>query len=210
MRVSNVFIMYILFLSNHEHSIKSFPRRVPDCFVLYSITLHHQPLIHPGPERKPGERIFKKAISKQNKLSVILAFYSCVHFWLRYSWILPIECFHSRGQHLRKFIRTKESVCIRKEFNSHRTGLGHQHGRRFIVLGHQYGRRDVISFSCIIYVNMIIFSILFGPVMNLNRVKAVFWASQFAQHSFYLNTVYRAWFHESILLKGRPEKHLFS
>ena len=55
-----------------------------------------------------------------------------------------IECFHSRGQHLCKFIGTKESVCIRKEFNSHRIGLGHQHGRRFIVLGHQYGRRDVM------------------------------------------------------------------
>ena len=55
-----------------------------------------------------------------------------------------IECFHSRGQHLCKFIGTKESVCIRKEFNSHRTGLGHQHGRRFIVLGHQYGHRDVM------------------------------------------------------------------
>ena len=55
-----------------------------------------------------------------------------------------IECFHSRGQHLCKFIATKESVCIRKEFNSHRIGLGHQHGRRFIVLGHQYGRRDVM------------------------------------------------------------------
>ena len=55
-----------------------------------------------------------------------------------------IECFHSRGQHLRKFTETKESVCIRKEFKSHRTGLGHQHGRCFIVLGHQYGRRDVM------------------------------------------------------------------
>ena len=43
-----------------------------------------------------------------------------------------------------KFIGTKESVYIRKEFNSHRTGLGHQHGRRFIVLGHQYGCRDVM------------------------------------------------------------------
>ena len=32
----------------------------------------------------------------------------------------------------------------KKEFNSQRTGLGHQHGRRFIVLGHQYGRRDVM------------------------------------------------------------------
>ena len=55
-----------------------------------------------------------------------------------------IECFHSRDQHLCKFIGTKESVCIRKEFNSRGTGLGHQHGRRFIVLGHQYGRRDVM------------------------------------------------------------------
>ena len=32
----------------------------------------------------------------------------------------------------------------KKEFNSHRTGLGHQHGRRFIVLGHKYGRHDVM------------------------------------------------------------------
>ena len=62
-----------------------------------------------------------------------------------------IECFHSRGQHLCKFIGTKESVCIRKEFNSHRTGLGHQHGRRFIVLGHQYGRRDVMWKHSIAY-----------------------------------------------------------
>ena len=41
--------------------------------------------------------------------------------------------FHPRGQHLCKFIGTKKSVYIRKEFNSHRTGLGHKHGRRFIV-----------------------------------------------------------------------------
>ena len=53
--------------------------------------------------------------------------------------------FHPRGQHLYKckFIGTKESVCIRREFNSHRTGLGRKHGRRFIVLGHQYGRREI-------------------------------------------------------------------
>ena len=55
-----------------------------------------------------------------------------------------IECFHSHGQHLCKFIGTKESVCVRKEFNSQRSGLGQQHGRRFIVLGHQYDRRDVM------------------------------------------------------------------
>ena len=55
-----------------------------------------------------------------------------------------IECFHSRGQHLCRFIGTKESVCIRKEFNSHRIGLGQNHGRRFIVLGHQYGHHDIM------------------------------------------------------------------
>ena len=54
------------------------------------------------------------------------------------------QCFHSRGQHLCKFIGTKESVCVRKEFNSLRTCLGHQHGRRFIALGHQFDRRDVM------------------------------------------------------------------
>ena len=53
--------------------------------------------------------------------------------------------FHSRGQYLLgKFIGTKESVCRRKEFNSLRIGLVHQHGRRFIVLRHPYGRRDVM------------------------------------------------------------------
>ena len=55
-----------------------------------------------------------------------------------------VERFHSRFQHLYKFIGTKEIVCIRKEFNSHRTGLGHQHGCCFIVLGHQYGRHNVM------------------------------------------------------------------
>ena len=47
--------------------------------------------------------------------------------------IITIERFHSRDQHLRKFIGTKESICIRKEFNSHRIDLGHQYGRRDIM-----------------------------------------------------------------------------
>ena len=55
-----------------------------------------------------------------------------------------IKRFHSRGQNLCKFIGTKESVYLRKEFNFHRTGLVHKHGRHFIVLEHQYGRRDVM------------------------------------------------------------------
>ena len=57
---------------------------------------------------------------------------------------LSKERFHSRDQHICKFIGPKESVYIRKEFSSVRIGLGHQHGRRFIVLEDQYGRRDVM------------------------------------------------------------------
>ena len=57
-----------------------------------------------------------------------------------------IKRFQSRDQHLHacKFIKTNESVYIRKEINSHRTGLEHQRGHPFIVLEHQYGRRDVM------------------------------------------------------------------
>ena len=43
--------------------------------------------------------------------------------------LTAILCFHSHDQHLCKFIGTKESVYIRKEFNSHRTGWVHKHGR---------------------------------------------------------------------------------
>ena len=47
---------------------------------------------------------------------------------------ITIERFHSLGQHLSKFIRTtRESVCIRNEFNSQRIGLENEHGRRSIV-----------------------------------------------------------------------------
>ena len=47
--------------------------------------------------------------------------------------IEEIELFHSRGRHTCKFTETKESVYIRKEFNSHRTGLVHQHGSRLLA-----------------------------------------------------------------------------
>ena len=42
-----------------------------------------------------------------------------------------------------KLIGTKENVCIRKEFNSHRICLEHHHSRRFIVIKHQCDRCDV-------------------------------------------------------------------
>ena len=41
-----------------------------------------------------------------------------------------------------KFIATKER--IRNEVDSHRTGLGYQHDRRFIFMGHQHDGRDVM------------------------------------------------------------------
>ena len=58
--------------------------------------------------------------------------------------ISSMERFHSRGHELCKFIAKKESFYIIKEFNSHRAGLGHQHGRRLTVLGQQHGGRDVM------------------------------------------------------------------
>ena len=58
--------------------------------------------------------------------------------------VLCMERIHSRGQNLCKCMGKTEIFYIKKEFNSHRTGLGRQHGRRFIVLGHKYGRRDVM------------------------------------------------------------------
>ena len=40
---------------------------------------------------------------------------------------------------------TKEGVYTKKELNSHGTGLGHQHGQRFIVL--ETNMADVTSFE---------------------------------------------------------------
>ena len=56
-----------------------------------------------------------------------------------------VERLQSRGQHLCNFIGTKENVFMKKEFNSHRIGLGHQHGRCFIVLEHQSGHHDIMQ-----------------------------------------------------------------
>ena len=47
----------------------------------------------------------------------------------------PIQRFHSRDQHLCKSIGTKKSVCIRKEFNSHRIGFWTPTGPTFHGFG---------------------------------------------------------------------------
>ena len=54
-----------------------------------------------------------------------------------------ILCFTHVASIYARVIGTKESVYIRKEFNSHRIVLGHRHGHRFIVLGHKYRGHDV-------------------------------------------------------------------
>ena len=48
------------------------------------------------------------------------------------TWPESMQIYLNKGKRLQK-----------KKFNSHGTGLKHQHGRRFIVLEHQYSRPDV-------------------------------------------------------------------
>ena len=62
-------------------------------------------------------------------------FYCQLYLFYDVSNYLYVSCkkYDWRDQHLCKFIGTKESVYIRKEFNSHRTSLGHQHGRRDVM-----------------------------------------------------------------------------
>ena len=54
--------------------------------------------------------------------------------------VCNIEHFHSRDYWSYWFTETKESSCIKIEFNSQRFSLGHQRGRYFFVLVHQHGR----------------------------------------------------------------------
>ena len=58
----------------------------------------------------------------------------CNHSYSVFSltWPASIQIYWNKRERLHK-----------NEFNSHRTGLGHKHGRRFIVLGHKYGRHEV-------------------------------------------------------------------
>ena len=67
------------------------------------------------------------------------------------SYSQSIECFHSRDYRPYWFTETKESICIKIEFNSQRFGLGHQHHRHFFVLGHQHGMAAVTSCENTLY-----------------------------------------------------------
>ena len=93
------------------------------------------------------------------------------------------------------FIGTKETFCMRnkKEFNSHRIGSGHQHGRRFIVLGHQYGRCDV-RWKHSMYINKPVGS-QFGQMVRKIMVSFIPESClPFAQIiEFYRKTAAKAW-----------------
>ena len=91
-----------------------------------------------------------------------VSLFICIYHWNSLGWWIMTKRndFHwpcvkisfkliERGWHLCQFIRTKESVRWRKEFDSHRICLGRQHGCRFIILGHQYGLCDVMLKSSI-------------------------------------------------------------
>ena len=53
-------------------------------------------------------------------------------------------------------LEQKKAIYMRKELNSQRIVLVHQHGRRFIVLEHQYGRRDVMWKRSIERINLLL------------------------------------------------------
>ena len=55
-----------------------------------------------------------------------------------------IEGVRSRDQRPYWLFETKGRFCIKIEFNSQKTGLLLQHGRRSFVLLLQHGRRDVM------------------------------------------------------------------
>jgi len=78
----------------------------------------------------PFSRVFCQILTKRSMQNHFLAFLLLYAFYAQF-----IERFHSHDQQLCKFIGTKESVYIRKDFNSHRIGLVHQYGRRFTVFG---------------------------------------------------------------------------
>ena len=61
-----------------------------------------------------------------------------------------IERFHSRGQHLCKFIGTKESVCIRKEFISPWICLGHQYDSSDVMWTHSIQYEALSMWYCVI------------------------------------------------------------
>ena len=85
------------------------------------------------------------------------------HTFQETTYFTPTFCDHCAGMVRNAFIskpyRAYSLTCPaamqiywnkRKEFNSHRICLEHQHGRRLIVLEHQYGCHDVMCIRSIV------------------------------------------------------------
>ena len=80
-------------------------------FCWWKASLHYQDQLSSRPEEPTS-----------NHCQCCIARHLCFHK-LATDWsVLTIESFYSYGQHLCKFIGTKESSWLRKEFNSHRIG----------------------------------------------------------------------------------------
>ena len=84
--------------------------------------------------RNWGQRVPRVPVTfhARSLVSVKPLWWTAFFCFLRWN-VFSIERFHSRGQHLCKFTATKKNVCIRKEFNSHRIVLVHQHDRRDVM-----------------------------------------------------------------------------
>ena len=128
--------IYVNLWNKRKHLHKKRVQLLQDCFGI--------PIWPPWRHVKTPKRVFSQDVMSAILCGVtwqwnggwdfglqILSFllflenlHSC---WARV-WKGSIEYFHSCGQHLCKFIGTTGSVCIRKEFNSQRIVLGHQHG----------------------------------------------------------------------------------
>ena len=66
-----------------------------------------------------------------------------------------------------------------KRFNSHRTGLGHQHDSSLIVLGHQYGCRNAMWKHCISSIpNVTAIPQLVSALTNLLKYRTFLWEEQ--------------------------------
>ena len=82
-----------------------------------------------------------------------------------------------------------ETIYIRKEFNSIRIGLEHQHGSRFIVLEHQYGRPAVMWKHSIfmpppLFIVILFLKYLFGEInCKGDRLHGEFQPGRIAQIS---------------------------
>ena len=74
----------------------------------------------------------------------------------RYEQPLQIERIHSRVQQPCRFIGTKEIIYIRKELNTQRIVMVHQHTHRFIVLQHQLGCH-MSSYAYTLYLTLLCF-----------------------------------------------------